>query len=614
MVRKKPNCKAAKLWLLQVILIMTIFSTGNGLAQNPQLVKDLIYGPLSSSPYGMIKMSNDKLLFFSQVDNYHDALWITNGTNTGTTLLKKFYNYQFPALNVLFRFSNQRVIFSAPDSLHGIELWVTDGTVAGTTFLKDINPGLNSSYIKFGPKINGRVLFIARTSGDLWSLWSTNGTINGTAELASSINTGEFFPDYDFIYTVYNGSLFFYAYRPALNVIELWRSDGTLNGTFPVKTLDLFFPAQGDFAVYHNLLFFHGYDLQHGEEVWKSNGSFSGTHLLRDINSGAAGSNPITMTVYNGLLYFVARDVNYGNEIWVSNGTAAGTQLFKDINPSLDDGADYIMGVAPPYLYFAGRDNVHGADPWRTDGTIGGTVFLKDCLTLGSVSSFPNQLMAVNDSAYFTAITDKGEFEEWGLFKTDGTFSGTTLIYDPGSASIYDAPTMNQFIYAQGNLYFRSQNTDGYFELTKSNSISTQQYDFLPDDDDAVSLLLRDGPVIYLAINRDPTIGTELYKLDITQPIQKSGDAYGSSNFLLYPDPVSTQIHLHFQSPAIEREEVQIIVRDISGNIAFQTKTFANSDQLNYHVLLGPELHNGYYIAEIRTMHNSYRQPFMLIR
>src|SRR5438128_9153516 len=62
----------------------------------------------------------------------------------------------------------------------------------------------------------------------------------------------------------------------------------------------------------------------YGVELWKSDGTFSGTTLVRDINLGSASSTPRFLTNANGLLFFRAND-EFGTELWRSDGTSAGT-------------------------------------------------------------------------------------------------------------------------------------------------------------------------------------------------------------------------------------------------------------------------------------------------
>jgi len=82
-----------------------------------------------------------------------------------------------------------------------------------------------------------------------------------------------------------------------------------------------------------------------GTELWKTDGTSQGTELIKDIDDTAAGagSEPFPLTfmyqvppTVNGDLgskyLFVADDGSSGLEPWVSDGSAAGTVILKDIS------------------------------------------------------------------------------------------------------------------------------------------------------------------------------------------------------------------------------------------------------------------------------------------
>src|ERR1700694_3160124 len=54
-------------------------------------------------------------------------------------------------------------------------------------------------------------------------------------------------------------------------------------------------------------------------------------HLLKDINPGGASSLsfPFSFADVNGTAYFPASDGVHGTQLWRSNGTASGTQMVK---------------------------------------------------------------------------------------------------------------------------------------------------------------------------------------------------------------------------------------------------------------------------------------------
>ncbi len=80
-------------------------------------------------------------------------------------------------------------------------------------------------------------------------------------------------------------------------------------------------------------MFFSATDGTNGIELWKSDGTSSGTVLVKDINPSAGSGLPKTLTNVNGALYFSANDGTNGYELWKSDGTSAGTVLVNDLNP-----------------------------------------------------------------------------------------------------------------------------------------------------------------------------------------------------------------------------------------------------------------------------------------
>jgi ELWxxDGT repeat protein len=50
----------------------------------------------------------------------------------------------------------------------------------------------------------------------------------------------------------------------------------------------------------------------HGRELWRSDGTEEGTYLVKDILLGEGSSEPAMLTSASGRLYFVARDGVHG--------------------------------------------------------------------------------------------------------------------------------------------------------------------------------------------------------------------------------------------------------------------------------------------------------------
>src|SRR5262245_10197052 len=84
-------------------------------------------------------------------------------------------------------------------------------------------------------------------------------------------------------------------------------------------------------------LYFVADDGIHGRELFTSDGTAAGTHLVRDIRPGAAGSDIRFLAPFGDRLLFTANDGAAGFELWITDGTPGGTNLVKDINRGKGD-------------------------------------------------------------------------------------------------------------------------------------------------------------------------------------------------------------------------------------------------------------------------------------
>lgn len=125
-------------------------------------------------------------------------------------------------------------------------------------------------------------------------------------------------------------------------------------------------------------LFFAAKDSSHGIELWKSNGSAQGTLMVKDIFPGAPSSSPSSFINLNGVLFFIANNGKNGIELWKSDGTESGTVLIKDIYEGKGSSSPSYITNLNGVLYFSASDSVHSTELWRSDGTSKGTTLVKD--------------------------------------------------------------------------------------------------------------------------------------------------------------------------------------------------------------------------------------------
>ena len=105
--------------------------------------------------------------------------------------------------------------------------------------------------------------------------------------------------------------------------------------------------------------------------------------------------------------------------MWKSDGTASGTVMVKDINSGSGSSSPSYLTAVGNTLYFQASDGTNGAELWKSDGTASGTVMVKD-INSGSGSSYPADLTAVGNTLYFQATTeptDRIVEERWNCLR-----------------------------------------------------------------------------------------------------------------------------------------------------------------------------------------------------
>ena len=429
---------ASQLLFLAGSRVFTFSGNGIDVSDGTSATKVTSLAPsLNDSPVAAI----GNLLVLAIDDEAHGTeLWITDGTPQGTRLVKNIAADRGSDGRHLHR-SGDALLFSAKSELEGQEPWSTDGTLFGTRLVADVVRGRSSSMPHlFTTLANGRTLFLAgsrlyATDGNLtevlrqptlylsddadagqlpviggraWivyrgdsesdEVWATDGTRGGTTKLVDIPQRDEGFAP-----VAANGVLFFVARG------SLWRTDGTEQGTFAVASHPEQIQAAG------NRLFFLARTSAHGRELWVTDGSLGGTHIVRDIHRGEEDAFPfeypfddyfVTMRSAGNVLFFAADDGVHGLEPWRSDGTEAGTFLLRDVAPGEASSMPPMFdrdttAFAGGWIFFAADDGVHGLELWRSDLNQS-TELVRD-IVRGQASSTPTNLRAIGDRVYFSA-------------------------------------------------------------------------------------------------------------------------------------------------------------------------------------------------------------------
>jgi ELWxxDGT repeat protein len=543
------------------------------------------------------------MYFTSSSSNNNYEPWVSDGTTTGTFLLKNI-NAQGSSNPDNFAGINNKVVFGALSSSTGDELYITTGTTSSTKLLKDIfkvdntlssNPAMLTSY-------NNRAYFFASTGDNSNKLWKTNGKSSGT-ELVYDFGTASKL-DYGNM-VVFKNLIYFTAASASTNdVKELWKSDGTVAGTVLVYSgfTGVASYAISDLTVVGNDLFFAADDGVHGKELWKSDGTTAGTMLVED--NFIDGISPQLFFGHNGTCYFTTTDgalwrsdgtasgtslvidvepsnftasprdftaspsnpnefyfsaytVESARELYKSDGTASGTTMVKEINPGTGTSDPHGLKAFNGMVYFFAADAVAGNSLWKTDGTSAGTVMVTDIYTT-VLSGHTSELTPFSGSLYFSA--DDG-INGYALWKTDGTTAGTVSAVDVNSNS----PVSHLFV-ASGLLFFSASGPGTGEELYQTDG--TQQGTLLIDDVEPgkgnfspANLLFGNGSLLMTGTTEQ--YGNELYVYTPTLKSTNEEQLDAAISFDVYPNPAKSQVTIEMVLEHSTDAVVDVI--DLSG-------------------------------------------------
>ncbi|HEY4942098.1 MAG TPA: ELWxxDGT repeat protein [Rhizomicrobium sp.] len=393
---------------------------------------------------GFVNANGDVFFGTRDILGFYTSLYcIKAGAASATTLSTDFHNLDpvegFAALG------NKLVFFDDGDVNE--EVWVSDGTAAGTVKLLDVNParpiGALTDIVNEFVTVGNVVFFQENDNSGNALLWKTDGTVAGTV-MVKEIEPGSYNDAAFFLQnmTAQDGLLYFSA-NNGIDGMELWRSDGTAAGTHQVKALNSFTTPNvtaplSQAAILAGATYFMSGDIVHGNELWATDGTSAGTHMVLDINPGFQDSQPGNLKTAGSNLFFTASDGVHGNELWVSDGVANHTHMVADIDPGKDGGllseselgyyggGSALTTVFGNSVLFLGFDGVHGPQTYISDGTRAGTKLLSDAF-----AGADSYAIAGSHLFFTTAPASGGE----DLWLTDGSAGGTQMIEQlPGAA------------------------------------------------------------------------------------------------------------------------------------------------------------------------------------
>lgn len=381
----------------------------------------------TDSSYPSPSMIQYKGLFFlSAEDGTHGReLWVTDGTESYTELFADIVIGPNDSNPGQFTILGDYLYFTANNGTNSGTLWRTDGTPEGTVEIVNPRPEGNPS-ISDLRAFNNKLVFTAYSDNYGHEIYISNGTAEGT-ELLIDLNEGDGLSGADFLFEL-NNELFFYGSdgndtenNPEHHSYSLFKTDGTTEGTVLVKDINPTEISSSEANIklstkLGNHYLFLANDGINGMQLWKTDGTKSGTQIVKIIEEG--GISVRTMTVFNDKLYIAESDTG----LWVSDGTEAGTSLVKSFDYTLD-----LRAIENGLIVSATDDLNKQSGYWLSDGTDVGTTFYHDRsesnLWLGQ---------QIGNGSMFYESNGEGTFH----YYTDGTSQGTKILETPDGLNL----------------------------------------------------------------------------------------------------------------------------------------------------------------------------------
>ncbi|MEZ6121873.1 MAG: hypothetical protein R3C49_01715 [Planctomycetaceae bacterium] len=272
-----------------------------------------------------------------------------------------------------------------------------------------------------------------------------------------------------------------------------------------------------EFAEINGVVYFSADTLGHGSELWRTDGTSEGTRMVKELRSGAQSSKPQSLRSFNGSLYFYASG-EAGSAIYRTDGTADGTERMS--TAATVASWNHLTVLNDQVILFNGPSGLSAADPdfrtiqiltnntvsestvadgrlyfltsrkalWVTDGTPEGTAEVQDFDLLPTGPESPFGLTYTNGTLFFLDVGRR-------LWKSDGTGEGTVEVSPLAPQIVPDLEAPTAF---NGTVYFTTLvnnerelwQSDGTEEGTVAVNMSTFSEDFLAS---ALNVTAPDG-------------------------------------------------------------------------------------------------------------------------
>lgn len=473
-INSSGNSKVSNLFSFQNKIYFTasdgvhgeeLWST-DGTESGTEMIVDFFPGT-QKGIFGKPVAYNDEIYFLGARSTTTNGFWKWNSITNSLTLVKSVPYYFYASFDTVK--ANNLLYFVLYGQDYNRYLWSSDGTPENT---KQIFDGVvESSYkipdlLKFKNQIHMNVS-VAFGEFERWFLDLNSNTFKKVSDIIPVLQNTSLTAS-----SSENKYLLFSA-----NSKENWLTDGTASGTYKISDLEIIANYTGynfNLLDYDKNIIMNATTDENGVELFRYNFANQTTELVEDLNH-IYGHNGLASETLNGKLIYFGQDNTHGYEVFTSDGTEAGTHLLKDIN-SQSFGSTIFSGENPQFfkhnnkLYYRCTDGT-GYEPCVTDGTPEGTKILKN------ISQF---YQSINADPFFNKFDDNtilfgaddgtnNTASASNLWRTDGTEQGT---YQLSRINIISGGTAK----VNGNLYYSTennlQNSQYIYSIAQTNGTS----------------------------------------------------------------------------------------------------------------------------------------------
>lgn len=425
---------------------------------------------------------------------------------------------------------NDKIYYSGQSAIFGNELWVSDGTDAGTKMIRDIATLSNHSSPRNFITTQDHLYFIANNNNYRQNLCRIDR--NNQLTILHEFNAGfkihqtravghkifvSLIANYSNMYHVLSD---LYAYDSRTNKVDYI-------GSYHISTIyeKQLWTVFGDTLYLANGYTFSGFNAYDIPKIWKTSGIAGDLKEFQRVSLAAATDGE----TWNGNYYYIA-GIEYGkNALFRLNQITNSPELLFELPSSVSTLYPRSLTFNAGAMYFVAANSSRARSLWRSDGTTEGTIAVDPKVVVNSRDHLEkingklyylqygnltdqNRLMRIEDdqeinivsivphASYITQWNDKalvtsltsGTFPSYTrdvtIYQNDGTSTTNKklLTHSVTSSGYYNVP----FIKTKDFLYYGRNGSNGsysYYKFTESNSTDEPFTAFEHESMDSIS-------------------------------------------------------------------------------------------------------------------------------